>query len=179
MALDLNTTKRISLLAMMTAAAISTNYMLVGVVNVKFMDLIVFTSGLLFGIGFGMTVATLTWMVYGTLNPYGFSLPILIATMFGECIYGVAGGMMRSRVEWRGSWSPDIRFGVLGFLTTFLYDLFTNIVSAMVAGMPLIVGLATGIPFSAVHEASNALFFTFGIPPACQAIKHVMMNYND
>jgi hypothetical protein len=167
-------TQRASLLALMTATAIATNYLLVGVVNVKFMDLIVFISGLLFGTGFGVTVAALTWLVYGTLNPYGFSFPILSAVIVGESVYGLTGGLFRGKMKTGGSWGPDIRFGVIGFLTTFVYDLFTNVASAIVAGVPIIVGLLSGIPFSAIHELSNAIFFAFGVPPICMAIRRVM-----
>jgi uncharacterized membrane protein len=67
------------------------------VVNVKFMDLIVFVSGVVFGPLMGASVGVLTWLVYGTLNPYGFSLPILLATCTGESIYGIIGGMLGSK----------------------------------------------------------------------------------
>ncbi len=166
--------RRASMLAVLTAAAISSNYLLIGVVNVKFMDLIVFASGYLFGAGFGVAVGTLTWLVYGTLNPYGFMLPILVATILGESIYGVAGGLA-SRVmrvgEGRGA---DIRFGVVGFLLTVVYDLFTNIVSALVIGLPISVGLVTGLPFTAIHTFSNTIFFTFGMPPLANAIQRLI-----
>ncbi len=162
------------MLAVLTAAAISSNYLLIGVVNVKFMDLIVFASGYLFGAGFGVAVGTLTWLVYGTLNPYGFMLPILVSTILGESIYGIAGGLASRVMRVGKGRGADIRFGVVGFLLTVVYDLFTNIVSALVIGLPISVGLVTGLPFTAIHTFSNTVFFTFGMPPLANAIQRLI-----
>ena len=77
--------------AMMTAACLAASYALVGVPNVTLMDFLVFASGLLFGPRVGVSVAVLTWAIYGTLNPYGFCLPVFIATSASEPIYGLGG----------------------------------------------------------------------------------------
>ncbi|MGB9622937.1 MAG: hypothetical protein ACPL07_03730, partial [Candidatus Bathyarchaeia archaeon] len=159
------------------ATCLSTNYLMLGFVNVKFMDLIVFTLGLSLGSIVGVTVGVLTWLIYGTLNPYGFSLPILIATCIGESVYGLAGGVLKrsnfydpsklgSRYLTAGS-----KFAILGFLLTFIYDQFTNIVSALTIGIPLNIGLVMGIPFSIIHEVSNAAFFLIGAAPLTYLIK--------
>jgi len=161
----------------MTAACVSTNYLLIGITNIKLMDLIVFASGFIFGTYVGASVGLLTWLVYGTLNPYGFSLPILAATCAGESLYGVAGGLLGSRTV-QGSHGKDIssilfinaRFAILGFLLTFLYDFFTNIVSGFVAGIPITVALLSGIPFAIAHEFSNTAFFFIGASPLIRAM---------
>jgi len=88
---------RASVIAVMTAACIVSNYLLIGVFNVKLMDLIVFSSGFLFGPSVGASVGILTWLVYGTLNPYGFSLPVLVATSLMESVYGIVGGIIGKR----------------------------------------------------------------------------------
>lgn len=175
----LTTSKKAALLATLTAASIATNYLLMGMVNVNFMDLLVFTSGYVFGAGFGATVAVLSWMVYGTLNPYGFSLPILAATITGEMIYGLCGGYISKfiKISDTSGWKPDIRFAVIGFFLTFCYDVYTNVASAFVAGIPLLVAFVTGIPFALVHEVSNAAFFMFGLPPLTHALFHVLRKY--
>jgi hypothetical protein len=164
-------TRKVSMLAIFTATALSTNYLMIGLVNVKFMDMIVFLGGYLFGVGFGVQVGVLTWLVYGTINPYGFNLPTLFATMIGETIYGVAGGLSSGRLDPSGY--PSIEFGVIGFLSTFLYDLFTNIATAYITGIPLLIVLVNGIPFALIHEVSNAVFFGFGIMPVLGAIRRV------
>lgn len=163
--------RKISLMAVMTASAIASNYLLIGLLNIKFMDLIVFTGGFLFGGVFGVSVGALTWLVYGTINPYGFNLPTLGATIIGEAIYGLAGGFARNRLKIEEAWKPDFRLGILGFLLTFLYDVLTNIVSAWVAGIPILVAFITGIPFTLTHEVSNAVFFAVGVPPLIRAVR--------
>jgi hypothetical protein len=170
---ELTPARRASLLAVFTAAAVATNYLLIGVVNVKFMDILVFSGGYLYGAGFGATLGALVWLVYGTVNPYGFNLPTLAATMLGETLYGVAGGVLRRSMGVRPGWGPDARLGVVGFLLTFVYDLFTNVVSAYVAGVPVAVALIGGVPFAMLHEVSNAVFFSVGVPPLLQAVKRV------
>lgn len=165
--------KKVSLMAVMTATAIASNYLLIGILNVKFMDLIVFAGGYLFGGVFGVSIGVLTWLVYGTINPYGFNLPTLVATMLGESIYGLVGGFVRDRLSLGGSWRPDLRLAVVGFLLTFFYDVLTNIVSAWVAGIPILVAFITGIPFTLIHEVSNAVFFAVGLPPVVRTVSRI------
>ena len=164
-------TREMSFVAVMTALCISTNYLMIGLVNIKLMDLFVFVSGYLMGPFIGALVGVLTWLVYGTLNPYGFSLPIFFATSLGETVYGVVGGLCaRFRLEAPksisvddlGFWALNFKIGILGFLSTFIYDLFTNIVSGIVVGIPILVSIIMGIPFSITHEVSNFAFFFFG-----------------
>jgi hypothetical protein len=160
----------------MTATCIVTNYVLIGVTNVKFMDLIVFITGFLFGPVTGGSVGFLTWIVYGTLNPFGFALPILVATSFSECIYGVVGGLVgrnSSGFMGDGFFASNLKFAIIGFILTFFYDLITNIVSAVTVGLPIQVGLISGIPFAIIHEVSNAVFFFMGASPAIKGIRRL------
>lgn len=167
---------RASIIAVLTAACIASNYLLIGVVNVKFMDLIVFAAGFAFGPLTGASVGVLTWLVYGTINPYGFSLPILVATSLGESLYGVAGGLLGERSPGFGrGLSASVKFAVVGFLLTFAYDLVTNVASALSVGMPISVALIMGIPFAVAHEVSNAAFFFLGASPLVTAIDRLFV----
>jgi len=173
-------TRQMTVITVMTAACVSTNYLLVGVVNVKLMDLLVFVSGFAFGPVVGGTVGILTWLVYGTLNPYGFSLPILAATCLGESVYGAVGGFLGGMETYRVDGATggrfrflNVKFAIIGFLLTFVYDLFTNIVSGLVVGMPVTLALVAGIPFALVHELSNLAFFFVGVSPLIDAIRHL------
>jgi hypothetical protein len=166
------------MIAVMTAACVATNYLLIGLVNVKFMDLIVFVSGLAFGAVVGSSVGTLTWLVYGTINPYGFSLPILLATSLGETIFGLAGGLFGrlgfidgANLGGRRVLTEGLKFAALGFLLTFIYDFLTNVVSAYSLGLPLVPVLVAGIPFALLHEVSNAAFFFMGVVPLLSLIR--------
>jgi len=116
------TTKRAAMVAVLTAACVASNYALIGVVNVKFMDLIVFVAGFSLGPIVGASVGVLTWLVYGSLNPYGFSLPILVITSTGESLYGIVGGLLgRGSERVHRGVSDSAKFAVVGFLLTFVY----------------------------------------------------------
>ena len=167
---------RASVIAVMTAACIVSNYLLIGFFNVKLMDLIVFSSGFFFGPTVGASVGILTWLVYGTLNPLGFSLPIWISTSLMESLYGIVGGFLGTRVNMGGGLTSNLKYGIVGFLLTFVYDLVTNIVSGLSAGIPLTVALITGIPFAIVHQGSNAIFFFLGAPPLISAVGRLISN---
>ncbi len=170
--------KKLAMLSIMSAAAVASNYLLIGIANIKFMDLIVFTAGYVMagyvmGPIMGASTGVMIWLIYGTLNPYGFSFPILISTMMGEALFGLVGGVYgRSSVP--SGWGIDPWAAVIAFITTFIYDLFTNVVSAYVVGLPIVVGLATGIPFMIVHVLSNSLFFGVGFKPLSSSIKKVL-----
>jgi len=167
---------RASVIAVMTAACIVSNYLLIGIFNVKLMDLIVFSSGFLFGPSVGASVGILTWLVYGTLNPYGFSLPVLVATSLMESVYGIVGGILGKRGKMGVGLTGNLKYGIIGFLLTFLYDLVTNIVSGLSAGIPLGVALIAGIPFAIAHQGSNAAFFFLGASPLISAVGRLIPN---
>ncbi len=161
------------MVALLSAAAIASNFLLIGVANVKFMDLIVFTAGFIMGPTMGASTGIMVWLVYGTINPFGFSLPILGATMLGEAVYGVAGGLYGKGPRPSGD-GVDPWAAVMGFTLTFVYDIFTNIISAYTVGIPISVGLMTGIPFMLAHVLSNTLFFGLGFKPLSSSIKKVL-----
>jgi hypothetical protein len=167
---------RASVIAVMTAACIVSNYLLIGIFNVKLMDLIVFSSGFLFGAPVGASVGILTWLVYGTLNPYGFSLPVLISTSLMESLYGIVGGLLGAKGKMGAGLTSNLKYGIVGFLLTFVYDLVTNIGSGLCAEIPLTVALITGIPFAIAHEGSNAAFFFLGAPPLISAVGRLIPN---
>ncbi|MBS7638264.1 hypothetical protein KEJ49_05200 [Candidatus Bathyarchaeota archaeon] len=171
--------RTVGLIAILTATCVATNYLMIGFVNVKFMDLIVFCSGFRFGSLIGGLVGFLTWLVYGTINPYGFSFPILLATSIGESMYGIVGGLLGGLKLPEGGvgrlWFMDARFAFIGFILTFIYDLFTNIVTGLVVGMPLTVVLLAGIPFALLHELSNTVFFFVGASPLLVALRRLTL----
>lgn len=169
-----NSTVKIALLVVMAAVVIASNYLLIGVVNVKFMDLIVFACGYVMGASFGGVLGGLIWLVYGSLNPYGFEPFMFATTMTMEGLIGISGGFVRSVMDVGVSRKPDLRLSVIGFALTLIYDIVTNIVSALTIGIPIPVALVSGIPFMLVHELSNAVFFGFGGPPLINSMRKVL-----
>ncbi|MFB0543441.1 MAG: hypothetical protein ACETVR_01540 [Candidatus Bathyarchaeia archaeon] len=172
----MNTTK-VAIIISFVALSIATNYALVGLPNLKVMDFIVFIGGFCFGPVVGALIAVLTWAVYGVINPYGFVLPVWLATMFSESIYGVVGGLLGKNLASINLEDQRLRsgllFGSLGFILTLIYDLITNIVYASTFGLPIIVSIILGVPFTALHELSNVAIFSIGSTPLIRAVRKI------
>ncbi|MEM3055514.1 MAG: ECF transporter S component [Candidatus Bathyarchaeia archaeon] len=155
--------KKICVIAITVALCIGSNYALVSIPNFKAMDFFVFISGFIFGSFVGASVGLLSWAIYGVINPYGFLLPIWLATMFSETIYGFAGGFLGKNAASTNFNANRLRlgvfFGATGFFLTLAYDLITNVVWAWVSNMPLVAVLIIGVPFALVHELSNTVLF--------------------
>jgi len=167
--------KRIKLLALvisLSALSVATNYAMLFLSNVKLMDTIVFTAGIAFGFVPGAAVATISWLVYGTLNPQGFSAPVLAVVVLSEMIYSLGGRLLRRtgygiRGGLNTSVNCSILFGVTGFFCTFGYDLSTNAVSGILSYNSVWLGWATmnfPIPLGVIHEVSNFFFFATVVP---------------
>jgi len=177
--------EKISFIVIMTSLCVSTNYLLLIIPNVKLMDLFVFISGYIMGSFSGALVGVLTWLVYGTINPYGFNMPTLIATCIGESLYGIVGGLCerfglrvgseRFHIGSRSFWNVNLRLGIIGFLLTFIYDLFTNLVTAIVFEVPLFTCIVAGVPFTVTHEVSNFLLFFLAGSSLINAIRKIKL----
>lgn len=178
--------KKLAVTTILVALAIGTNYAMIYLDNVKLMDLIVFIGGFCFGSSVGALTGIISWVVYGTMNPRGFSLPIWLTTMFSEMIYGIAGALIGKGLKRNGlSEIQNDRvnacafFGLLGMLLTFVYDIITNVVFGYVSGWNILFAVIVGfVPFGLVHMLSNAFFFGLGCVPAINAISKVVGGEN-
>ena len=107
--------RKVAFIALFTALSVVTNYLMFPLLNAKLMDSFVFVSGHCLGIIGGSIVALLVWLVYGTLNPFGFSIFILLIIIPAEMIYGLMGGL----VGRNKSKNRDNRSGFKGFNLSF------------------------------------------------------------
>lgn len=180
---NLFSTRILCLVIMLTSINLASNYTMIGIPNVKIMDLIVFASGYLMGLVPGVLVGVLTWLVYGTLNPLGFNLIILAATSLSETIYAILGWLSR-RLNLISDaitlldgnfWLTNLKLGIIGFLATFIYDLVTNIASVVIVGLPPLMAIISGAWFALVHEVSNFVFFFFGGTPIISVLRKMML----
>jgi len=170
------------LIAVFTATCLATNYALIGLPNIKVMDLIVFVAGLNFGVFVGATTGALIWMIYSWLNPYGvLGLPTWLLISFGQAMYGVVGGLLGKTTSWRSGNFPNnfkIELALWGFVLTLFYDLVSNIGFAVTYGIPLIYVLVTGwlVPpwFGIIHEVSNTILFSLATGPLVKVINGLL-----
>lgn len=162
--------KRVSVISILTATCIGSSYALSALPNVNLMDVLVFVSGYCFGFAIGSTIAVLSWLVYGTINPFGFGGIHIPVVAISEIVYALFGALAR-RYHILANPNPPSHYlsvsaAVLGFVSTFIYDLFTNIAWAHIwyAGS-IATAIVVGIPFAIVHEVSNfAIFLVCAIP---------------
>ena len=174
------TVKDISLITVLAALCVGGSYVLIGLPNIKVIDLVVFVSGFVFGTSIGVTTGALTWIVYGTINPFGFSLSQWLSTVICEAVFGIAGGIL-GRINYKTSEKTfnvfrfSLEMGLWGLILTIVYDLFTNIVFAVVFDVPIVAAIVTGwfIPpwFGILHEASNLILFFSTVYPLTKAIR--------
>ena len=169
--------KKIALIVALTALCVSTNYVMSAVPNINLMDLLVFVTGFSFGAFAGASVATLSWVVYGVINPLGFNIVILLSCIIGETIFGVVGGVIRKSTELCSISNFNIEFGILGLVLSTAYDLITNIVYAKIFNLPIISAIVSGwlLPpwFGIIHEVSNLILFSVVALPLVKAMLKV------
>jgi len=155
------------LTAFFGAVAAAGGYLLMAIPNVEVFTLLLFVAGYSVGTGRGVIAACAASFLYFGLNPQGgFFPPLLISQMIGAALAPLAGAMFR-RTRQRG-WITAILCGIAGLLTTFGYDLITNLAYPFTAGFDyeqVIATLVLGIPFAALHIGSNLLIFFFLAPP--------------
>jgi hypothetical protein len=158
--------KKIAAASLFTALAVTTNYLLFPLWNVKLMDVVVFLSAYILGLRLGVVVAVFSWLIYGVFNPLGFSFPILAAVACCEVFYAAVGAFCAKR----GILHP-LKLGLIGLVATLSYDLVTNAVSGVLFTNTLWPGIFVGIltmnfpiPMGLLHQASNLLLFSL-LPP--------------
>lgn len=171
-------TRKIGLIAVLTALSLATNYAIIGIPNVKLMDSLVFIGAFLFGLEVGLGSAVSIWSVYGFINPWGQdSIPLLFFLVIGECFYAFAGKLagrassvqrLLSDPTFGSRLKTIFLFGLIGFLPTFAYDVLTNFGSwvfrTSTLYQALTIGMITGVPFAILHEGSNLFFFGLVVP---------------
>jgi hypothetical protein len=170
--------RKIAAVSMFTALAVATDYAMFSFANVKLMDSIVFIAALAFGVSAGASVAALTWLVYGTVNPLGpDSAAFLLLLIASEMVY-VAFGYLARRMLKPGEPLPirSLLWGSFGLIGAFLYDLNTIITPNLLIGQSLRVSLLEAIPaapFMLAHEISDFVFFATVAPLLYAAVRKV------
>lgn len=148
--------------SLLVALALSTNYLLISIPNVKLMDSVVFVTSYCMGLTWGVLVAALIWLVYGTINPLGANLLTLLLVTTGELFYVLA-----ARAACALGKANALLFGLLGGLSTLMYDLYTNALTGALFLGSAWLGVMTmnfPLPMGIIHEVSNVVFFSTAVP---------------
>lgn len=158
----MTSTRTLSIIALFTSLIIASDYVLTPALNVKLLDTIVFSVTFAFGFRIGASVAILSELIWSSISPYGFSLPIVPFLVIGELLYVVA-GYFASKIWGEESFSPvssrNLYFGAILAICAFIWDLETNLATGLIEGArtlsAYLVVLAFGIPFAILHELSD------------------------
>ena len=166
-------TKEIALVSVFTALIVSSNYVLIAFPQIKLMDSMVFLAGYLFGFYVAGSIAILSWIIYGSLNPLGGAgFPLIVVLMIGEMIYGVLGVLCKKyfKIEDMFIQKPletTAVLGACGICGAFIYDIWTNAIEGLLIYQTLdgmVLRIITGIPFSIVHQVANFAMFAILVP---------------
>jgi len=165
-----------ALVAILAATALTGNYALVGFPNVELSSVMVFLSGYLFGIPVGASVGLFAMTIFEFLNPWGpFIPPIGLAVIGCTMLSGVLGGAVGSGRRYNkhtgAKWYAAV--ALLGAVFSIFFDLVTNYAYSVTFGVPFLVALVMGVPFSVVHVISNLLLFGLLTPPVLRAAQYL------
>jgi len=168
--------KDISRVAIFSALIVSSNYMLISIPQFKLMDGIIFLAALMYGTTVGISIATLSWLIYGTLNPMGSAgFPLIIILITGQMFYVLAARIFKNKLNVKSKINlNNIKFGILGMSCAMLYDIWTNFLDGLIIYKTLdgaIIRIISGIPFSLMHQWSNFIIFSTLIPIILITIK--------
>lgn len=152
--------RRVSVIAIMSATALGGNYALASIPNVEMSTLMFFVVAYLFGPVSGLSCMMVVSLIYGIFNPWGVFIPqIWLSQVVGWMFTVLIGSMLYgNRHNYR------LTFILCGLLCTLLFDMLTNLGFAMIFGMPYINALIFGLPFMIVHVLSNMILFGLSVP---------------
>ena len=157
--------------AIFAALAISVGFFLLLIPNIELITVTIFISGLTLGSAWGMLIGGTAEIIFSSLNPLGSGLsfpPLFFSQVLSMIIIGAIGGWLRPifyRPEF--SFKTLLGLGVTGLFVTFIYDSFTTLSYPVSAGFKFAQTLGiyiSGLAFSSLHQISNAIVFTIGIP---------------
>jgi len=157
----------------MAGVAATGGYLLAALPNVEIMTAVLFTAGYAVGRSLGVLSAVVASLIYFGLNPQGGLFPpLLAAQILGMSAAPLAGASWH---RWApAGWPRHLLLGAIALTLTLWYDLLTNLAFPLAVGFDkkgILLTLAAGIPFSAIHIASNALIFVFLVPPLLQLVQ--------
>jgi len=164
-------TQRLALLSVLGALCLGIQ-LLPRPMNLEFTSLIVFSVGMVFGGLYGSALGALVMFLNGFLSPYGFAGVVMPFQIAGMVLIGASGGVYAKMANGRMAAGGFVEAAVLGAFLTFIYDLITNMGTAVFISMSgvrfpeaLVSALVLGAIPAVIHTGWNAvLFLTVNVP---------------
>ena len=173
--------RQIALVPVLSALIVGSDFALAPYVDVKLLDVVVFSAAFLFGFRLGAVVAIISEGAWSFVSPWGFAGPIMPFLIGGELVFAAAGWWAskvwsdRSKVA-----QNSIFIAALMLICAFAWDFETNLATAFIASWPgttlpiVVAWQISGIPFSIIHEAADFLLGLFFAPTAILLMPRLM-----
>ncbi|TFG34724.1 hypothetical protein EU527_02015 [Candidatus Thorarchaeota archaeon] len=158
--------KRVSIIAIMTALALVGNYVLVAIPNVELGSTVLFVTAYIFGIHIAAWVTIIMSLLFGIINPWGGFIPqIWVSQVIGWFYIITVGSIMGKQDTGGKNLEPrKWELAITGAFVTLIFEQITNLGYSASFGVPYIVAFAAAIPFSIIHIISNTLIFSQVVP---------------
>ena len=164
--------REIAVVAVFSAAIVSTDFALAGIPNVKLLDTLVFVAAFVYGFRVGAFVGLTSELIWSIASPWGSAGYIIPFLVLGELLFAAAGAavarVMRASVTLFSL--SNLLIGSTMVICALIWDLETNVGTAFIAFWPnvtLLTIIATegvGLPFMIVHEVSDFLLGALVVP---------------
>lgn len=149
----------------MSALALVGNYVLVIIPNVELASGVLFVTAFLFGIQMAVWCVLLVSMIFAFFNPWGpFIPPIWFAQVIGWIFIAVTGVIMGRQKERSWSRKRIAELAMVGAFLTLFFDLTTTLAYSWFFGVPFVLAIIAGLPFTMVHVVSNSVIFPAIVP---------------
>lgn len=173
--------RKLAMVPVFSALIIGSDFALTPYVNVKLLDVVVFSAAFVFGFRLGAVVAVISEGAWSVVSPWGFAGPIAPFLILGELLFAAAGWWASKVWSDRSTMARNSIFiAALMLLCAFLWDFETNVATAFIVSWPsttlatVEVWLGWGIPFALVHEAADFFLGLIFAPAAIFLIPRVM-----
>jgi len=173
--------RQIALVPVLSALIVGSDFAMAPYVDVKLLDVVVFSAAFLFGFRLGAVVAIISEGAWSFVSSWGFAGPLMPFLIGGELLFAAA-GWWASRV-----WSDrskvaqnSIFIAALMLVCAFAWDVETNLATALIASWPtttlpiVLAWQVSGIPFALIHEAADFLLGLLFAPAAILLVPRVM-----
>lgn len=172
------TTRRLTLLTILSALCISIQLTPRPIPNVELTSLLVFLVGVFFGILVGSAVGTVVMFINGFLSSWGFAGLMLPFQIAGMITIGAVGGLYGQSKKINATLVSFGEAAILGAFLTLVFDIITNLGFAILlvfAGTPVLPAVVTavvsGVPFLLVHVTSNFFIFLIAFLPLVKILQ--------
>lgn len=174
-------TVKLALLSVLTALCLGLQ-LLPRPMNLEFTSLLSFVTGMVFGSLFGAGLGASVMFINGFLSPYGPAGSVLPFQIVGMVMIGVAGGLYGRIAGGKLSLGNAVEPLVLGAFLTFVYDVITNVATALFLQGPvlsftqaLMVALVAGAVPSLIHIVWNTFLFGAVTIPLVNSMQRTLM----